>query len=264
MRSERIETMYILPPNERNSNLQINHFDMSGRYGLPNSVREALLSSGLGDSALLMDVLIRCGVRAGKLLTIKQIHKLEIKLPDGLIRRGLAIFKQGRARTGKRGRPEAVFHMPGVSDLVQAYAHGLWTPTDDVEDEDMASLKLYRQALHREFIRRAPGCYSRAFLGNRLGVGKRTMRNYDRETGVIAQQRFHEYRIDWLLNWDDVMRAGKKAGQFLRLVFGDGRVMNAPLKIGIVWKYLGEAAVYVVTQLTNEYRLGEELRPLPY
>lgn len=259
----------------------------AGRLAVPNNVREALLAQNLGEAAILLDALLWCGVRVGQLLTVKQIverlQAQQIGMSEGLIRRGLnlGVFRRGKLKQG-RGRPLATYIMPGMTELQQTYADG-WQSSfaDPIMPEDMASLKLYRQALHREFIARAPGAYSRAFLAGRLGVSERTTRNYDRRVGVIAEQRIARHDVMLYDNWDLLARdyERKAAGRrhlWLEITryfddYSRKETFKAPMKVGIMYAYAAKAEVKIAEQLSNTYRidpiLSNQLRPtqlIPY
>lgn len=273
----------IISKNERHtSNLR----PQALRLAVPNNIREALLAQQCGEAALLLDALMYCGLRAGQLLTVKRIvERLQINgldIAEGLIRRGLnsGVFKRGKLKQG-RGRPVATYIMPGMTDLQKSHAGG-WQSSfaDPINPEDMSSLKLYRQALHREFIRRAPGAYSRAFLAGRLGVSERTTRNYDARVGVIAEERIARHDVMMYSNWDDVAREYERKAAGRRHIWleikrrgADGclNVFKAPMKVGIMYAYAPKAEVTIMEQLSNSYHIDvtlmEARRPpaaLPY
>src|SRR5215218_9726702 len=127
---------HTLPHPPLDSRPNFKNFSVNGRYGLPNSVREALLHAKKGEAALLVDALLCCGYTAGKLLTFKKVaNKLVekgFKLAKGLIRRALnsGVFKWGTLQIHRAGRPEKVYHMPEVSALVKDYANGSVSASD--------------------------------------------------------------------------------------------------------------------------------------
>ena len=71
------------------------------------------------------------------------------------------------------------------------------TPGDPIGWDDIASVRLYRQALHREFIRRRPGCYSQSLLGARVNVCRRTIRRYNRELPLSITPMYDETPLHW-------------------------------------------------------------------
>jgi hypothetical protein len=258
--------MSIVLANERNSNLLPSEIRINRPDGLPNSLREALLQKNLGDSALLLDAIYLSGWTAFKKFTRKQLlNNLlnnphgKIDVPDGIIHRALnsGIFAYRRLRRLGKGRPEHQYTVPEIGPLLNHYANGTWTASDPLYPDDFRSLKIYRVALHRALIERHPGAYSREFLGKRLGVSKRTVRNYDRAAGIVVTARYKKIEIGRFINWQDFL-IGKHPGgaEWLEFIYPDGVIERKPIKIGIVWKLMHLAAVYIVKQLTNYYELA--------
>lgn len=146
--------------------------------------------------------------------------------------------------------------MPDIEWLVRKYANGAATASDPLVHKDIQNLRLYRQALHREFIRRAPGIYSRAFLGGRLGVGKRCTRNYDQREGIRAIRRHSEQNLRVYMNWEDVVRAAKPGVSWLRIYYKSGKTLDAPPRLKIAQNNMWKRHirnVTLVTQLCNRY-----------
>jgi hypothetical protein len=253
---------HTLPHSASDSHLNPNLLSFDGRYGLPNSVREALLQGGQGEAALVIDALLLCGFTAGKVFifqkAVGKLVELGFTTSRALVRRALnsSVFISQRLQTQRAGRPTKVYHMPAVEGLVKQYANNAMSAADPLEIKDMQSLTHYRQALHREFIRRAPGIYSRAFLGQRLGVSERTTRNYDRRVGIRAIRRLSKENLLWLPDWQKKVQSGKPGLNWLRICYKDGRFFDAPLMVGIALRHLWKASVqgvYFVTQRCNRY-----------
>jgi hypothetical protein len=247
----------ILPQKSQNTNKPMT--------GLPNSVREALLGADLGDSALLLDAMIRCRYKTGKIFTRKQLldslRENGLKVPDGVIQRGLdeKVFVVGKILalgTKRRGRPTLAYHMPAIADLVRTWCWGVDTASDRLCETDFVSLKAYRIALHREFINRDPGDYSRAFLGRRLGVSEATTRNYDKLAGITVTERKKEHLIgeDWRSVFD--FKPGRAIYRWLKIVVDDGLQFCCKFSAETVRLWKDRAKIYVVVQLTNSYSCG--------
>ncbi len=255
-------TSYTLPHPTSDSRLNPTFFSFDGRYGLPNSVREALLQCKQGEAAMVIDALLCCGFRMGKMFTFhkatNQLDKHGFAISKALVRRALnsGVFPCGKLHTHRAGRPEKVYHMPEIDTLAKVYAKGVISASDPVDNSDMYTLRLYRQGLHREFIRRAPGIYSRAFLGRRLGVGERTTRNYDLRVGIRAIRRLSKENLLWMTDWQQRIETSKAGLNWLRVCYSDGRFFDAPLVVGIargnLWK-AGVQGVYLITQRCNRY-----------
>lgn len=256
-----------LPQPQLDSPLILGLLSFDGRHGLPNSLREALLGVKQGEAALALDALFAAGFSIGKTFTVqsalRKLREVGIATSEALMRRALnsGLFPSIMLRSGRRGRPTRQYQMPDVMVLIQQYARGVYSATDELSLGDLHTLNHYRQSLHREFIRRAPGIYSRAFLARRLGIGKRTTRNYDLRVGIKAIRRLSQQNLKYLSNWQDLVSTGHSGLNWLRIQFDDGRFFDAPLLVGIaerhLWK-MGVQGVYLVTQLCNRYLLSKE------
>lgn len=257
---------YTLPQPASDSRLNIGLLSFDGRYGVPNSLREALLQQGIGEAALLLDALLLCGYLPKKNFTFQKVfHKLRehgFSFGQGLIRRALnsGVFKVVAIYNGRRGRPELLYFMPDMMDLVKQYAGGKIVAMDMLTIPDMQSLKLYRQGLHRQFIRRAPGIYSRRWLGDRLGISRRTTHSYDRAVGIRAICRLRKQNLRYCADWREMIQRGRRGLNWLLIQWNDGRYMDAPLMCGIaddhMWK--DGVVVYFITQLCNRYFYAPE------
>lgn len=234
----------------------------NARRSLPNSVREALLAAKLGKASLLFDALLYCSVREGMSLTFEKVihtlYKRHVRLPETLVRQALnsGVFQTGLIYTKRAGRPQKVYTMPSIDWLIKKYAHGVATASDELVLKDLQNLRLYRQALHREFIRRAPGIYSREFLGRRLGVGKRTTRNYDLREGIRAIRRLGEQELRWFINWEDIVRAAKPGVNWLRIHLKNGKSFDTSPRVDMAKRTMWKKHVHsvtLVTQLCNRY-----------
>jgi hypothetical protein len=250
-----------VPQPPLDSRLNLDSFATDGRLGVPNSLREALLQRDLGEASLLLDALLYAGYRTGKRFTVRRaLDDLKVagfNISPALVRRALIspIFKRQTIQTHRRGRPEYRYLMPDITVLVKKYAKGVFVAVDQLTVSDMQSLRHYRQALHREFIRRAPGSYSRAFLARRLGVSKRTTRAYDLQLGIRSIRRISKQELRYISNWDDLVRMAKPGLNWLRVEYDDGRFFDAPPKEGIATRHMWkmDKKVYLVTQLCNRY-----------
>ncbi len=252
---------YTLPQRELDSPLKIGSFSSDGRHGVPNSLREALLQQDLGEAALVLDVFLLCGYLPNKSSTyqkiLKKLAEHGFTLGRGLIRRALAsgVFKMVAIYNGKQGRPELLYFMPDIMDLVKRYAGGKMVAMDTLLNADLVNLKKYRQGLYREFIRRAPGIYSRRFLAERLGISSRTTRNYDPEVNVYAIRRLSRQDLRFYSDWREMILRGKRGLNWLRIEWNDGRYLDGPLMCGVAEAYMWkpDSKVYFVTQLCNRY-----------
>jgi len=246
----------------------------SGEFGLPNALRERLLTLGMGKGALILDAVLFAGLRPGRDYTLHQIvvqlRRYSVFTPLQLIRNGLnsGLFGRGKKISG-RGRPLALYRVPFPEKLLGTYGIEKWMATDQLGAPDLESLKLYRQALHREFIRRRPGSYSRAFLSSRLGIGKRTTRNYDRALGVIVEQQFKREKLEYY-NWKSKVGKAIPHKQWLEVTYWrTGEMKRFPAKTYLAQREQEQGGILtLVTQKTSYYCFVDGLQPtesqMPY
>jgi hypothetical protein len=235
----------------------------SGEFGLPNTLREKMLSLGKGEIALLMDAMLFCGFKPGRRYTRQQVETAlqdnGITASAGLIWRALSSLVFRRDYLIKaRGRPQVLYRMPFPDELRAEYNVQEWLATDTLVATDFSSLKTYRLALHRELIKRRPGEYSRARLAGRLGIGKRTTANYDKLLGVTVAQQFRETRL-WDRNFAGMVAEATPGKSWLKVVepyTGEARKM--PAKVGIFHKLFIDNYIYLVTQKPNYYSFESE------
>lgn len=175
---------------------------------VPNSIKEAMLQIKLGNAALILELIARLSYLAGDSFTfdaLKGSTQIEyIPVSDGLIRRGLALLVEYKLITVEqipqngRGRPTNRYTMLSWGTLahklgVEIHEH---EHCDAVTDDSFSSLKNYRKGLFYSFIKARPGKYSRRFLGQRLGVGRRSTWNYQKDTGITVIYTWGEEEID--------------------------------------------------------------------
>lgn len=94
------------------------------------------------------------------------------------------------------GRTPQQFVMPDNARLYRLYGVSP-SGSDSLSPEDLRSPEAYRCALQRLLIQRRPGCYSRRWLAQRLGVSVWTCRRYDRQIGLNVRSRFTEQQVTW-------------------------------------------------------------------
>lgn len=171
---------------------------------VPNSIKEALLQINLGNAAMVLELLAFIGYNSSDSLdfaTIQgMVELLEIKIEPSIIRRGLAqLVKHGLVswylrRSKTRGRPVMVYRLAtwyGMAKMLGIELHAQEN-CDSPGENGFRSLRNFRKGLYVAFIKRAPGKYSRRWLGARLGIKRRTTWNYEQGTGIKVQP-----------NWDN-------------------------------------------------------------
>lgn len=202
---------------------------------LTNSIREALLKLGLTCVARVLDGLFLNGFKSGDIITKKivcdalkgKVGRHSILTTFSTIIKGeFAIFehinpsprtpthtsvaKQPQKQSNKkcflfsttksdkilRGRIPEHFRIPDINFLC-SLLNVPFTRSDPLEDNDIQQAKTYRQAIHRELIKRRPGMYHRHWLANRLGVSKRTCQRYDIAVHIQRQPMYIRKHITW-------------------------------------------------------------------
>lgn len=175
---------------------------------VPNSIKEAMLQIKLGNAALILELISRLHYLAGDSFTFESLvggAEVEyIDISKGLIRRGLALLVEHKLITVEqipqngRGRPTNRYTALSWGTL--AFRLGIELKDnehcDAVTDGSFSSLKNYRKAVFYSFIKARPGKYSRRFLGQRLGVGRRSTWNYQKDTDIKVIYTWDEEELN--------------------------------------------------------------------
>lgn len=171
-------------------------FPYANQRGLDNGSREKLLSFKMGYAALVLDVLLKmwpAGQRFTERQALAQVQLFGIGrrtlrnalqcVPHRTSVFGTRLFSLAGVERPKRGRPAQVYKLPSAAEVARQLSSER-TPSDELKPDDLRGLTAYRVALHRELIRRQPDFYTRGWLAGRLGVSKRTVRDYDKRAGI--------------------------------------------------------------------------------
>jgi hypothetical protein len=146
--------------------------------------------------------------------------------------------------------------------LVEKYEAGYWLITDPLQPEELSSLRNYRAALHREYIRRCPGKHSRVALGSRLGVSKSATAFYETDGIVKKRPRHSRTPLNIYANPLDLVPTVRESwATWLEIEKYDdreerwcGEPFRAPPRKIIAARWLSRGArVSLVTQQMNEY-----------
>jgi hypothetical protein len=181
-------------------NCETKVFSYGNQRGLDNGSRETLLAIKMGSAALTIDVLLKvwgAGQRFTERQALAEVQHLGIgrrTLRNALYAapRRHRLFHRAGIHRPKRGRPAQLYELPSAAEVASRLGISR-TPSDELKPADLRGLTTYRAALHREFIRRSPGVYTRGWLAGRLGVSKRTVRDYDKRAGIkVTPQIDHE------------------------------------------------------------------------
>lgn len=183
----------------------------ANQRGLDNASREQLLARKMGYTALVIDALLKVWGAGQRFSERQALAKLQ---HFGIGRRTLRnalqctpqstgvfttrLFPHVGMYHPKRGRPAQLYELPSAAEVARRLGLGR-TLSDELKPDDLRGLTAYRIALYRELIRRQPKEYSRRWLAGRLGVSKRTIRDYDERAGIEVTPiiiRFELRRID--------------------------------------------------------------------
>jgi hypothetical protein len=171
------------------------------------------------------------------------------------------VFKPGPVPTG--GRPTIAGIIPTIADVTQyfgyiGHAHGDYLPT-----WAYAGATEYRAALHFVFIaRRAHWSvgravrFGRAFLSDRLGVSKRTTRNYEKWLPVQVTQNIRKQGILPMLF--AALPLKPRSHQWLEMA-GKRYPALRGLAAFLMKRNPGET-LYICTQESNSYALADHWR----
>lgn len=188
------------------------------RDGIPNSVRERLLQAQKSSvTARLLDVMVMAGWRAEALFRMRDAIAAGKRF--GLARKSVIAALTGELsiyngrhivgrrygeyldirglKCGGRGRPvQLLFQMPSVGRLLNLLGVR-WSPSDRLRESDLCSSRRYREALHREYVKRLSPQASMRRLASRLGVDERTVRRYNARLGVHVCERIGRFELSW-------------------------------------------------------------------
>lgn len=234
-----------------------------GTLQLFNSAREKLLQSGRAEVSLVLDIVYFLGYSHWKPFNVSELvtamRKADICTSTALIRRGLSdpLFYRS-ADSPTRGRPTHIYFAPSIDDVADALDVSIGV-TDELDAEHFRNLREYRAGLHISFLARCPGQYSRAWLGDRLGVSARTTWHYEQSVSlfqVIVRESYNRSRIT---DWKEVPRE-RVSGSFLEVVRSPRTVLQSyhrmPLMQSIAQRELNKgSSVYVTFREANYYRV---------
>lgn len=251
---------------------------------IDNGLREALLKRRDGPAFLrVYEGLRLSGLRPGDTVTHAEARqRLDGLVGDHSIRRALAMTIGGQAEAGqdkakrcfvpqqeptknRRGRPRTHYRIPAADDLRRALGLASASAADAVCDpitaDDLRSVRTYRAALEREFIRRCPGQYPQQWLAERLGVSVRSIYTYHRDADISATPCFVTTSITWA-NYTTIppnavvaKRAGlRPGGRFLE----DEEGKRYPPKPGIAMRLLGQGRqVWLKERTYSQYQVND-------
>jgi len=256
-----------------------------GRYGVPNSVRERLLKTQQSTvTARLLDIFALAGWETDAYFTLKEAVNLgerfglnrkstlqaltgDLSIYDGrhiISRRYVEYLDIKGLNSRKRGRPvELAFQVPSVARLLSVL-NVRWSPSDRIRIEDVRSAKLYRMAVHREYIHRLSPRSSLSVLAGRIGLNERTIRRYNQAldvklTACVGRLKLTREALASLpkRGW----RAGKNTTNGFWLEMADGSRLPAWRHIGAKLLNIGENQAQICVRRASVFSLELALRP---
>jgi hypothetical protein len=276
-----IESVFTRPP-RRNSDAPCSR--------VPNSIREALLKRGLVAVARVLDGLLVAGWKPGRIftereacvaLTVCKIGRRTVMNALKAVLDDQAIFaanppgtpripahaatppescvnscemSTGAKRVKSLGRPAQHYQVPMFTRLAERLGVRL-TGGDPLAADDLHSPSRYRLALHRAFIARRPGQYTRAWIGARLEVSRWTTRRYEAKANIPVQPVYETRALGWaearVLPDRQVM-----TGSFLE----DMQGKRYPPVRGLALKLLGQGELLALKRrLPNHFGVPESV-----
>lgn len=195
------------------------------RYQLPNGLRETLLQGGYEKALLVIEGMYYLKYAGDTWLSCEQIYRLlsdNFGMSFRLVYEGLRssfIFQRRKAggRANQRGARPYLYRLPYPEELQAEFAPDLdYTPHDELQREDLKSVKSYLMALHRELVIRmwvdngGKGVeMHRDFQADRINRSVRTIRSYEKELNFSNTPNFDKKVINWE-NWDSLPRYKNK------------------------------------------------------
>jgi len=175
----------------------------------PNTLKEWMLQNDYSHAALTLDALSASGASEWQICTIsdtlKWFYLQGIDMSASLLRKGikqlqvLGILGTQTVLSKKRGRPFLAYILPSFEAMASQLGLKLHDKENhhEIQLSAFVSVRAYRAGLHRSYIlANNKKRISRAFLGSRLGVGKRSTYNYEQGTDIIATEQIDSRILD--------------------------------------------------------------------
>lgn len=94
-------------------------------------------------------------------------------------------------------RKQRLYRMPSDSDMAGWIGITSGVASDPLKTGEFKTVRTYRGALYREFIKRRPGQHSMRILAGRSGVTRQTIRNYNRIEGIKSIPQYGDMALKW-------------------------------------------------------------------
>jgi len=264
-----------------------------GGIQLTNSIREALLKRGLTCVARVLDGLFLHGFKPGDIITKKIVtdtlkgqvgrHSI-LKSFSAMLDDNQSIFqvidppprtpsytsvaKHRLKESNKKcflfsvskpdkisgGRTATQFQLPDLNVLCQLLGVP-FTRSDPLTKTDIQQANRYRQAVHRELIKRRPGMYYRQWLASRIGVSRRTSQRYDHDAEIQRQAMI----IREPITWDNMAMIPMDEPIDGRFIEGKGGKRYPPLRLIAKRLLAQKQTITYCYQDANYYWYGDNL-----
>lgn len=252
-------------------------FPYANQRGLDNGSREKLLALKMGYAALVLDVLLKmwpAGQRFTERQALAQVQLFGIGRrtlrnalqcrPHGTGVFSFGLFPLAGFERPKRGRPAQAYKLPSADEVARQLRIGR-TPSDELKPDDLRGLTAYRVALYRELIRRQPDFYTRGWLAGRLGVSKRTVRDYDKRAGIKVTPQITYTRMYNMIQVAEALSVGtqelgkKRYDRWLEDPTGKRYPLMMDIAKRLLEKYptgRGLPQCFIVYQTANKYEIA--------
>jgi hypothetical protein len=169
-------------------------------------------------------------------------------------------------------RPNKYYRLPTIEELCDVFGCAIHGVSDPITQDDLESVKAYRQAMERELIRRQPGQYPQGWLADRLGVTERTIYRYHQEIPINSAPTFIRMQLTLgsYQNWLPAKEVARRAGIDLRgQCLEDKRGYRYPPVAALAEELLQKGnQVWLLRRTFNYYWFGEDqpqemLQPIP-
>lgn len=162
----------------------------------PNSLIEKILQLAKPQAAMTLDAMFASDViqwpHYDFPAIMGQFQLMGLSIGEAIVRRGLADLRRlglvsvRLIMNRERGRPTFEYRLESVASMATVLGITLHYQEhcDAIPKESFKSVRAYRASKHYTYIKRTQGKQSRKFLGQRLGVGRRSTANYEKGTDI--------------------------------------------------------------------------------
>jgi len=232
---------------------------------LPNATREQLIQAGTPETALLLDALYFLNCTTNRPYSIAAIAAMTrvLGISEKVIRTAVCspVFRKSYQATA--GRKRALYTLPTAEQVTRFYlVLDMSTVSDSLPKTAFRSVHAYKRGLHiAMMVRLARQNKNRFRLSRkkqaaRLAVTTASIRNYERDSIIIAHHIVTITEIKSTFCHNLPQRADGDHSRWLRVIFPDGHARNYPAVNAIAAKALSAGCrVLLLRQGCNEYSI---------